>query len=426
MKRVLIISYYWPPAGGPGVQRWLKFVKYLREYELEPVVFVPENASYPVTDHTLMQEIPDDLSVIHHPISEPYQWARRISKRETDNISRGLLPEKNSGSFVTRMLMFIRGNFFIPDARKQWIKPSVSFLMDYLEGEDVHCVITTGPPHSLHLIGLRLKAKTGLKWIADFRDPWTTIGYHDKLYLLPFAKRKHEFLERQVLTTADHIIVTSDITRVELASKTEKPVTVITNGFDVAINRETPEDNGFTMAHIGTLLTERNPVGLWQAIHDLIDENDAIKAAVKIDLFGTVSDAVRKDIARFGLQHHVQLHGYVDHAKAVEKQRASQVLLLLEIDSDETKAILPGKLFEYMASGRPIMAIGPEGSAVETLLSETQSGTYHSHHDIAGLKAQVMQLFNSYSKGNLKSDQRNIEQYSRRALTGRLADLIKH
>ena len=179
-KKVLIITYYWPPAGGPGVQRWLKFVKYLPEYDIEPIVFCPENANYPLLDKSLEEEVSKETTILKLPINEPYKFAKLFSSK-TKTISKGIISSKENQSFIEKILLFIRGNFFIPDARKNWVKPSVNFLKSYIKQEQIDTIITTGPPHSLHLIGLELKEALAVKWIADFRDPWTTIGYHKKL-----------------------------------------------------------------------------------------------------------------------------------------------------------------------------------------------------------------------------------------------------
>src|SRR5699024_2201985 len=209
MDKILIISYYWPPAGGPGVQRWLNFVKFLVEFNKQVVVYVPENPDYPFKDDSFIDEIPSGVTIIKRPIVEPYKWASFLSSSKTKQISKGIIPTKRQ-TWIEKSLLWVRGNFFIPDARKFWIKPSVNFLNDYIKDHQINTVITTGPPHSLHLIGMGLKNDNiNLNWVADFRDPWTTIGYHTKLKLTKASKNKHITLESKVLRQADKIIVTS-------------------------------------------------------------------------------------------------------------------------------------------------------------------------------------------------------------------------
>ncbi|MEL6484974.1 MAG: glycosyl transferase family 1, partial [Bacteroidota bacterium] len=212
MQKVLILTYYWPPAGGPGVQRWLKFVKYLPEFGIEPILYVPDNATYPIVDEKLVEEIPEGITVLRQKIREPYRWASFLSKSKTQTISRGMIAKKKQG-LLEKVLLWVRGNFFIPDARVAWVKPSVDFLQSYLQKHDIQTVITTGPPHSVHLIGLGLKEKMNIRWVADFRDPWTSIGYHEKLRLSKASQQKHKELERKVLSSADQIVVTSQATR---------------------------------------------------------------------------------------------------------------------------------------------------------------------------------------------------------------------
>jgi len=175
MKKVLVVTYYWPPAGGPGVQRWLKFVKYLPEFGIEPHVYVPQNPNYPIVDETLLCEPNPAIHIIKQPIFEPYALGKIISKKKTNRISSGIITEKNM-SWMEKFLLFVRGNLFIPDARVFWVKPSYTYLKNYLIEQKIDTLITTGPPHSLHLIGLRLKKELKINWIADFRDPWTTIS----------------------------------------------------------------------------------------------------------------------------------------------------------------------------------------------------------------------------------------------------------
>ncbi|MEO0900708.1 MAG: glycosyl transferase family 1, partial [Bacteroidota bacterium] len=195
MQKVLVIVYYWPPAGGPGVQRWLKFVKYLPHFEIEPIVYIPENPSYPIVDTNLVKEIPEDVQILKQPIREPYAFASLLSKKKTKSISSGMIPEKKA-SPLAKFLLWVRGNFFIPDARKLWVKPSIRFLSKVIEENNIETIISTGPPHSLHLIGLGLKQQHNVQWIADFRDPWTSIGYHKKLNLTQSSQKKHKYLEK--------------------------------------------------------------------------------------------------------------------------------------------------------------------------------------------------------------------------------------
>ena len=363
-KKALIITYYWPPAGGPGVQRWLKFVKYLPEYNIDPIVFIPDNPNYPMTDESLLDEVSSEVKIVRFPISE------------------------------------------------------------FISTENIETIITTGPPHSLHLIGLQLKERLGVKWLADFRDPWTSIGYHKQLKLTKKSQLKHKFLEQQVLDHADQIIVTSFTTKKEFEGLTKQPVHVITNGYDMMSTAKSNLDKKFSISHIGSLLSKRNPDVLWRVFHDLINENKGFSKDFQLNLIGVVSDNVMKNIQNYNITDYVNKVGYVSHKEAITYQKKSQVLLLIEIDSDETKGIIPGKLFEYMVSNRPIIAIGPADSDVETIIKETNSGSYFNYNDYNSLKILILNHYGAFKNGTLQSHPIGLQKYSRKELTKSLSNLI--
>lgn len=419
-KKVLIVSYYWPPAGGPGVQRWLKFVKYLPDFGYEPHVYIPENPTYPIVDEKLTKDVSENVIIIKQKIKEPYRWAAFFSNNTTKKISSGIIPSKKKQSIIAKLLLWIRGNFFIPDARVLWVKPSVSFLKDYLQKHQIDTIITTGPPHSLHLIGLQLKKVLSINWIADFRDPWTTIGYHKELMLTEKAERKHKVLEKKVLQTADKILVTSPTTKSEFASLTSKPIEVITNGYDVENVEKTPLDAKFTLAHIGSFLSDRNPRILWKALKEIINENPDFANDFQLKLIGKVSQEILDTIQEFTLSNYVLNLGYLSHKEAIKHQRASQVLLLIEIDDETTRCIIPGKLFEYMVSDRPIIAIGPKGSDFENIIKETNTGSFFTYEDKVELKEIIFTHYQSFKQNELKVHPVGLQQYSRKTLTEKL------
>lgn len=425
MKKVLIITYYWPPAGGPGVQRWLKFVKYLKDFNVEPVVYIPKDPHYPLIDSSLMKEVPDDVTILQQKIIEPYALSKLISRKQTSTISSGIISDQEKQSWLQKFMLFVRGNFFIPDARKFWIKPSVDFLTDYLQENKIDTVITTGPPHSLHLIGRELRVILNIIWIADFRDPWTNIGYHKKLKLTTSSQKKHVELEQEVLTTADQIITTSYTTAEEFRNQTHKPVSVITNGYDFSEVTGTKRDVKFTIAHIGSLLSGRDPENLWKILGELVVENKDFSNNFILKLTGAVSEEVLSSINRAGLKNHLHLQKYVSHPEALKIQRSSQLLLLVEINSKETRGIIPGKLFEYLAAGRPVLAVGPEDWDVRNILEETGAGAIFTYSDEKKLKQQIQEYYRLYKENGLEVSTSGIEKYSRRNLTGQLAKIIK-
>lgn len=425
-KKVVIITYYWPPAGGPGVQRWLKFVKYLPDFGVQPIVYVPENPTYPILDEGLLNEVSDKAIILKNKIFEPYQLAGIFSKKQTQKISSGIIPAAKKQSFLEKLLLWIRGNLFIPDARKYWVNPSVVYLKKYIQENNIDTILTSGPPHSLHLIGLKLKEELDVKWFADFRDPWTTIGYHKALKLSSYADKKHKQLESKVLTNADTIIVTSKTTKTEFQALTNKPIEVITNGYDLEnISKQTLDDK-FTMAHIGSFLSDRNPKALWGVLQELVLENEKFAAHFQLKLIGKISQEILESISEFQLDAYCNNLGYVSHTEALEHQRKSQVLLLIEIDSEETKSIIPGKLFEYMVSERPIIAIGPKDSDFAEIITSTNTGVFFTYSEKERLRNTILAYFELFLENKLQVHPIGLQQYSRKNLTEKLVSILNN
>lgn len=423
-KKILIITYYWPPAGGPGVQRWLKFVKYLPDFDIQPIVYIPDNPTYPIVDLNLEKEVSEKAIILKNKIFEPYQLASVFSKNKTQKISSGIIPNQKKQTFLDKTLLWIRGNLFIPDARVYWVKPSAAYLEKYIAENNIDTIITSGPPHSLHLIGLALKQKLKVTWFADFRDPWTTIGYHKSLRLSTRAERRHKALEYRVLNMADTVIVTSKTTKTEFEAITHKPIAVITNGYDSEPATKIVLDSKFSLAHIGSFLSERNPAILWESLTELLKEIPDFKTHLELKLIGAVSQEVLDAISQFGLDSYLNNLGYVSHSEAVAHQRNSQVLLLIEINSQETKSIIPGKLFEYMVSNRPIIAIGPKDSDFAEIITGTNTGVFFEYREKEKLKNTIVSYYNQFLEGKLQSYAVGLQKYSRKNLTRDLAQLI--
>ena len=375
-------------------------------------------------DENLVKEVSDKVTIIKHPIFEPYRLASFLSKNKTKKISSGIIPNKKKQSFIERTLLWIRGNLFIPDARIFWVKPSVKFLQKYIQENNIETIITTGPPHSVHLIGLGLKKQNNIKWIADFRDPWTTIGYHKALKLSKKSAQKHKDLEKEVMNSCDQLLVTSPTTKAEFEQITSKPIEVITNGYDVENISKKPMDSKFTLAHIGSFLSERNPRILWKSLSELIQENKDFANYFQLKLIGAVSKEVLETLKEFKLEKYTNHLGYVSHDEALQAQRSSQVLLLIEIDSEATNCIIPGKLFEYMVSDRPILAIGPEHADFKNIIKETNTGTFFTYQEKEALKSQIEIYYNQFKENTLKVNAIGLQKYSRKKLTEHLAQLI--
>ena len=424
MKKVLIITYYWPPAGGPGVQRWLKFVKYLPEFNIQPIVYCPENPLYPTLDSSLLQEVDSKITVLKHPIKEPLRFLSLLFKSKTNILSKGGIPDSKKQSLFERFLLYIRGNFFVPDARVFWVKPSVKYLSSYISKHQIDTIITTGPPHSVHLIGMQLKVKHKLRWYADFRDPWTDISYHKNLNLTQNTQQKHLKLERQVLNTSDQIIVTSSQTKQLFSKITQPPISVITNGFDDENVSSINLDSKFSLTHIGSLFDQRNPTLLWNVLSELIEEFPEFKANFQLVLVGNVSADIKASMDSAKLTSFLKIVGSVTHNEAIMYQRKTQVLLLIEANTTEASYIIPGKLFEYINANRPILALGPKQSDIPSILKDTQTGRYFDYENETALKTHILELFENYKTNSLSVASKDIERFSRKNCTKQLAEVL--
>jgi hypothetical protein len=432
VKKILIITYYWFPAGGPGVQRWLKFVKYLPEFSWKSVIFTPENPSYPLIDESLEKDIPKDLEVIKTKIWEPYKFAEKLNKNNK-KFKAGQFDTHENQSWKSKLSIWIRGNFFIPDARIFWVKPSVKFLKKYLVENHFDAVVTTGPPHSLHLIGLELKKEfPSLKWLADFRDPWTEISYYNHLKLTKSSDKKHRILEEKVLKTADITLATS-FTDAENFKKKGANAFCITNGFDddeiqdfKIINSQKDEGfvNKFTLSYIGVLEQLRNPQILWQVLEKILEENEDFRNNFILKTVGKIDDKIFDKIEKTILRNYIQNIGYIPHGEALEEMKKSSLLLITNFPSDKSKGIIPGKIFEYLASGKQIISFGPKNADVETVLKSTNSGKHFSYEDFEGVKKFILEKFGDWKNGIIHRNIQNIDEFSRRNITNKLVNIL--
>ncbi len=423
MKKVLIITYYWPPSGGAGVQRWLKFAKYLSDFGWEPIIYTVENGEYPVLDYDLSDEVPNGITVLKTPIWEPYSIYKKFTgRKKEDKINSGFLSEKKNPKLLDKLSIWIRGNLFIPDARKFWIKPSVNFLTKYLKDNPVDVVVSSGPPHSSHLIALKLKENNKLPWVADFRDPWTNIDYYKDLLLSKKSDLKHQKLENNVLTKADKVITIGKSLSEELNALGANNIDVIENGFDsddFQLSEDVFLDNEFSIAHIGSFTPSRNHIVFWQALKELITENINFSNDLKLQLVGKVDYSVKMNIEKYGLEKYVNYVGYVPHREVIKYQKKSKLLLLMINNTPNAKGIITGKVFEYIASKRPILVIGPEDGDLSTIVNTTKSGIVCGFDDVKKLKLTLLRLYN-----NEINFEPNPAAYSRQSLTKKLSEIL--
>lgn len=434
MKRVLIISYYWPPTGGSGVQRWVKFAKYLPQEGWQPVIYTPDNPEQLVIDDTLEADIPPEAEVIKTRITEPYELYKKFLKRSGHSKEAVEVNPVNAQnkSFLQKAAMWIRGNLFRPDPRCLWIRPSVRFLKKYLKDNPVDLIVSTGPPQSMHLIGRELAKATGLPWIADFRDPWTKIFYFKHLSMTGATERWHQRMEKQVLDDATAVVAVSPLVQQEFQAMTDTPVELITNGFDECdfsqekcTEAQGGKDRDFIITHTGLFAADGNPTTLWNVLSEKCRNEEAFRKALKIHLVGKSDIQIISSIEDAGLKDNLVDMGYCSHATAIEEQRNASLLILPLRKEPEYKAVLPGKLFEYLASFRPILGIGQPDGAMSMILNDTGTGFVYDWNDIDSIASCIDRCWNEHLDGQLKTDDAEISQFSRRNLTGRMAELFE-
>lgn len=423
----MIITYYWPPAGGGGVQRNLKYVKYLRDYGIEPIVLTAKDADYPVMDKGLKDQIPKGIKVYHAPIWEPYGLFRKFTgKGKNEKIAPGMIDSKKGSTWAKSVSMFIRGNFFIPDARMFWIRKASKMAKEIVEQEQIDVILSSGPPHTAHMIALNVKKALSVKWIADFRDPWTNIDFYDDLKLTKIADWVHKKKEKRVIDNCDRLLTVSWSWAEDFKRLGSKNVKVLTNGFDPEdFNQENVQlDKHFTISHVGSLNKDRNSFELWTAISELTKENEDFKKSVKLQLIGNIDIIAKDQLGKLGLLENVDVIDHMPHKDVLKKIMSSRVLLLLVNKTANVSGIIPGKLYEYLASKRPIVSIGDLTGDSAKVISESQCGHCIDYSDIEKMKTVLMQLFNDYKENKVVSISTNIDRFSRKNITKGLAQHI--
>lgn len=437
MKRVLIITYYWPPSGGSGVQRWVKFAKYLPKEGWQPVIYTPENPELTTIDKTLAEEIPPEAEIVKTHIFEPYGIYRKLMGKGSSTDLKALTSAGSDGNEVNpvnggkkswkqKLSLYIRGNFFIPDPRIMWVRPSVKFLKSYLRKHPVDAIVSTGPPQSMHLIGLELSKATGLPWLADFRDPWTKIFYFKHLELTHRSEAKHQALEKKVVDGATRVIAVSPMVKKDFEAITSTPVELITNGFDEEdFNDPFEADDYFNITHTGLFASDGDPEILWKVLAAKCQEDQEFRKLLRIRLVGKTDQEIVNSIEAAGLGPNLVNLGYQSHEVAVREQRNASVLILPLRKEPEYEAVLPGKLFEYLASRRPILGIGQTDGAMAQVVRNTGSGIVYDWNDEQKIRRWVDFSWEEFKNHELLDNATDISMYSRRRLTKRLASLLE-
>ena len=429
-KKVLIITYYWPPSGGSGVQRWLKFVKYLPSFGWQPYVFTPENPSFEIRDDTLIKDIPTEAEVIRFPIWEPYGLFRKVSglagnkaPGQSDMVTRG------RRTLFQSITAWIRGNLFIPDARIFWVKPSVEFLDDFLKSNSINTIITTGPPHSLHLIGLRLKKKNPeLRWIVDLRDPWSEWDLLDTLSLTGWARRKHQRLERDVLKQADRVVTIAPFHVQQFEKSGGRKVDLITNGFDKSdfSGMQHVRTSKFTIRHIGMVDELRDPRPFMEALKQVVVDQPELANQINLEFIGSVNSAFRTHVTLDNLLSSMTtFREPISHDELIKTYGETDVQLLILAHTTLAPGNLPGKFFEYLASGNFILGIGPIDGDAADILRETNAGIMIAREKVDEMQSKVKSLLYAWQQ-NSTAFARDVSRFERRVLTGKLVEILKN
>lgn len=428
-RRVLIISYYWVPSGGITVQRILKFTKYLRDYGWEPVVFTAKNAHYPSIDYGNEKDVPEGLEVIRHPIWEPYTvYKKFMGKPADENVNNVFIVDEKKSDWRHDLAVWVRSNFFIPDARAGWVRGSVKYLRNYLREHPVDAIFSSGPPHTNNRIATLVSRKTGTPWLASFQDPWTQVDYFKTLPLTSWGRRRHERYEREVFERASKVVIVSPSWAKDLESIGARDVGVLTNGFDPEDFNAAPRklDDHFTITHVGVMGYDRHPGQLFAAMALLKETVPGFADNCRLQLYGQVDYRIKESIEQHGLADQFVDGGNVPRAEALRLVMNSQLLLLLLNQQDNAQGRIPGKLFEYLAAERPILCFGETDSDVAGILRKTASGTtlaYEAETDVVA--AALREAYAAFCAGsNFQPDTEAVNAYAYPHLTKQLAGLL--
>lgn len=425
MKKVLIITYYWVPAGGVAVQRFLKFTKYLRDYGWEPIILTVKDGSYAYTDPNLESQVPEGVQVFRTNTFEPFEIYNLLRGQKGKNVPLAVVTASKKSLFQ-RLSGYIRANFFLPDARVGWKSYAIKKAAEIISSQKIDAVITTGPPHSTHLIGQALKAKYKLPWIADFRDPWTEIFNNQYLPFTEASKAKDKKMESSVLRDCDVAVMIGEGMKDVFPAEFRPKMQVITNGYDEGdFDRGLkPQTDKFRMRYVGNLFSNQNVAALWKAIAELRAENSEFKTDFELELIGKADSAISESITANGLDNCTKYVSFIPHQEAIARMQTSSLLLSVIPEVANNKLIITGKIFEYMGAGRPIFLIGPTDCDAAVVVADSQSGSIHDYKEKDKMKASLLHYYQLYQSGNKSESGNNIEAYSRKQLTGKLASIL--
>ena len=423
MKKVLIITYYWPPAGGAGVQRALKFTKYLPQFGWEPVVLTVENPDSPVDDISLLKDVPEGIKIYKTKSLEPFELYKKFTGKKSDSkIPNDILLSKSDLSLKEKIAQWARLNLFIPDAKIGWKRYAVKKGLEIIKVENIDLIFTTSPPQTVALIGRKLSQLTGIKWIADFRDPWMEIVYYQNLIRTNITRTIDSSLEKKVMNAADTIITISKNMADLIRSKANNQnVVVIPNGFDESDFESTEliKNDKFTISYTGTMSKDRVPYPLFFALKKLI-YSDAINN-IQINFAGKFCHELSEEILNNDLAEFVVMQNFVPHQDSTQILQSSDALLLVIDNVPNNKGFLTGKLFEYLGCRKPIFAVGPLDGDAHNIIKEADSGVMIKYDDNEGAYEILKTMYNNWKNDNsiYKFD---VENYTRKKLTKKLSN----
>ncbi len=396
--------------------------------EWQPVLFVPKNTNYLIKDVSLEKEVDRDIEVIRYPIWEPNNLLLRLGFKSylKQVAAGGIGRSKHKTSFLKKVAIWVRSNLFIPDARAFWIKPASKFLINYLSENKVDAVVSTGPPHSTHLIALNVKNKLNIPWVADYRDPWTFIDFFDDMNLTSSSLERHKVLEKKVMNFADRVVFVTKSWAEQQQKIYHREIDVIHNGFDPRDfkNLTTTKNEKFTIIHIGSLNKDRNPILLFECLKQLKDENHPIIDELKIKIIGSVVEEVRETVEKLGIIDLVEIISSIPHKEVLNELKSAHVSLLLVNRAANMAGIVPGKLYEYLAIKNPILAIGNTDGDSAKIIKECDAGVVVDFDDGIKLKSVLLNLYNSINHQKNQIKDNGIEKYSRKNLALKYAQLL--
>jgi len=427
LKNVLILTYYWPPGSSPGVQRYLKFSKYLNKYNWNPIILTVEKGSHPSYDETLLDDINQGTKVYKTKTREPFKVYNFLKGSKGSNISMGMIGLNQKKSLFQKLSLFIRANMFVPDARKGWFKYAVKEFESILKENKIDAFITTGPPMSVHLIGLAIKKKHNIPWVADFRDPWTSVYYNEYLPRIKRTKKLDKSYEDHVLKTADSVVVVTDGMKKEFMDRS-KSIDVVYNGFDHEDikNISSLKTNNFTISYVGNFKPNQNIYNLWDGIDELIKDDKIDIEDLEIEFTGNVDQEIIDYIKSKSFKNKLSVNKFSSHDIAVSKMIESNLLIFVIPQSNTQNLIIPGKLFEYLASLSPILSIGPVNGDAANIIHSVNRDAMLSYDDKEGIKNNIIKYYDMWKNNNLKFiyDKSDISNFSRLKLTNNLAKVL--